>query len=657
MPTSTILTRTMPRRLGVVVLAIAALLAAALPASAQRADADGPSTIRVFDRVRFDTLKPQWRDCGLRKDPKPVQTPVQELPEHVKARAKSTQTVDIQVTYGSGFTFEARQAFERAVEVWEQHITSPVTIRVQATFSDLGPGVLGGAGPRFVYSADTDGDGASDTVFGDALIDALTGQDQTPDSPDIIARFSSARDDWHFGEGDAPVGTIDFTSVVLHEIGHGLNYFDLFNFVDGEGLYGDLNGDGSITQNEGSPGIFDTFLVEDTGSRLVRLVNEEEFPNPSVRLGSALTSNSLFFDSEQGRRAAEVSTGPVPPKMYAPTGWRSGSSIAHLDELTYRPGDPNALMSPSFNSGETARLPGPIVCGQMADMGWELATGCTRFFRDVFAFQVQSADDAGAVSLRWEVTEDAAIDTFFVERQRFDGPFEVVRTLAGDAPPQVTLRDLGLGVFTFRLRWVAADGREATTFEQPTITLNVDAITADVVDTGPEGRGVVDVAWDVPPGTQGFRYAVETAPGTAGVREEDFSRAAADVTETEARLERQTPGRYTYRIVATDAQGNALTSETQTLEIDFQGTVFALGPYPNPARSQTVLDLTTSRGQEIDIEVFDRLGRRLYEETRRVSSRAPEQVRINTSPWASGMYFLRIAGNDFREMRRLVVVK
>jgi len=603
-------------------------------------------------------MKPQWRDCGLRKDPKPVQTPVQKLPAYLVERAKSTQTVDIQVTYGSGFTFEARQAFERAVEVWEQHITSPVTIRIQASFTDLsefGPNVLGGAGSNKFYLVDRNN---QNLIYGDALADAITGEDQNPGAPDILAAFSSTRDDWYFGEGNPPPGDIDFTSVVLHEIGHGLNYLDLFGFSDEEAFYGgDLNDDGVITQDEFLPGVFDSFIVEESRNGSVILTNRDVVQNPSERLGEALTSNSLFFDSEQARRAAEVSTGPVPPKIYAPSSWQRGSSIAHLDELTYRPGDPNALMSPNFNSGETARLPGPVVCGQMADMGWELATGCTRFFRDVFAFQAQSADDAGAVSLRWEVTEDAAIDTFFVERQRFDGPFEVVRTLAGDAPPQVTLRDLGLGVFTFRLRWVAADGREATTFEQPTITLNVDAITADVMDTGPEGRGIVDVAWDVPPGTQGFRYAVETAPGTAGVREEDFSRAATDVTETEARLERQTPGRYTYRIVATDAQGNALTSETQTLEIDFQGTVFALGPYPNPARSQTVLDLTTNRGQEIDIEVFDRLGRRLYEETRRVSSRAPEQVRINTSPWASGMYFLRIAGNDFREMRRLVVVK
>ena len=644
-------------RFGALIVGLAVAAGLLLPAHAQEHSIT-PKRLQV---VPLEQVNPRWEDCGLRKDPENVDTIVRGQPDGKAQKQGAT----IEVDYGSGFTPEARAAFERAVAVWEAHIDSPVPIRIQATFADLGANVLGGAGPNFIYGVDTTDTGSNDLIIGDALLDALTGQDQQPGEPDIVARFSSTRDDWHFGEGPTPNGQLDFMGVVLHEIGHGLNYFNLVDFSSGTGSYGvDFNGDGQISESEKVPGIFDIFLAQELGGDLAQLTNPSSFENPSSELGDALTSNRLVFDGASSRRAAELSTGPVPPQMYAPSSWQSGSSIAHVDEQTYRPGDPNALMSPAFNAGETARLPGPVVCGQMQDMLWPLATECQKFFSDVFSVAnstTEAEKRQGQVTLAWEVSSAVTVEEYVIRRQSFEGAFEVVATIPGDAPRQTsptgreyTLETQGLGQFTYELQWRTSDGTEGTALEQPTVTLNVQDVQATVEEgsRGDRGRGTIAVTWGVPPGTDGYTYSVQSAPGATGTFREN-----ALTGQTDARLERRPPGRYEVRVVATDAKGNTLASTSTTADISFDGSVVVLGPFPNPTQGAAVVDLTARNQQEVTVQVYDQLGRRLVQERRTVSARAPERIRVSTRSWASGLYFLRVVGNDFTETRELAVVR
>ena len=54
----------------------------------------------------------------------------------------SQATATFVVTY-NGFTAEARAAFEAAVNIWANTISSPVPIRINATFTSLGAGGWG----------------------------------------------------------------------------------------------------------------------------------------------------------------------------------------------------------------------------------------------------------------------------------------------------------------------------------------------------------------------------------------------------------------------------------------------------------------------------------------------------------------------------------
>ena len=265
--------------------------------------------------------------------------------EPVPNRA-ARKLVSFNVTY-SGFTPAARSAFQRAVQIWSTRLTSSVPITISAQFSPLPAGVLGSAGPNFIWR---DFSGAvPGTWYPDALANKKLGS-QLDSSPDILARFSSSFSAWHFGTGPAPAGKIDFTSVVLHEIGHGLGFAAARSISGGKGS----------VRLSGFPFIYTRFVENQGGTSIL------SFADPSAPLATQLRGGRLFFDSPQVRTA----NGNVRARIYAPSTFQPGSSYVHLDEATFPQGNANSLMTPIINFAETIRNPGPIGLAILKTEGW-----------------------------------------------------------------------------------------------------------------------------------------------------------------------------------------------------------------------------------------------------------------------------------------------
>jgi hypothetical protein len=270
------------------------------------------------------------------------------------------QSATISVSY-SGFTPEAQAAFQLAIDIWETQITSTVPIKVTAQWrSNLGADVLGSAGPTTLLRDFTNAPQPG-TFYPIALANKLAGYDLKPSLSDITANFSSVRTDWYFGSGATPAGKYNFTSVVLHELGHGLGWVGSEDYSRGTGSWGYQDS----TSSSLYPSIYDRFVVNGGGQRML---DTATFGNPSPALGGLYTSDNLFVDGAQAKSA----NGGVSPKLYAPATWSGGSSVSHLDEVTYPKGNPNSLMTYAISSGESIYDPGPIVRGLFADMGWEI---------------------------------------------------------------------------------------------------------------------------------------------------------------------------------------------------------------------------------------------------------------------------------------------
>src|SRR5262249_10841447 len=147
---------------------------------------------------------------------------------------------------------------------------SSVTIRVDAHWTPLGPGILGSAGPAD-YKHDFEGAPKTKTWYPIALANRIAKKDLTPGGPHIEANFSSVFSNWYFGTDNSPPDDeYDLMSVILHELGHGLGFIGSMSVA--------ANGMGSWGLGTPFPLIFDQF-AQNTSKK--RLLDTKLFPSPS----------------------------------------------------------------------------------------------------------------------------------------------------------------------------------------------------------------------------------------------------------------------------------------------------------------------------------------------------------------------------------------
>ena len=267
-----------------------------------------------------------------------------------------------EVTY-INFTPEAQTAFQRAVDIASNLISSPVTIRVQSELRTLSPPVLGGSRPNYIHRLESPA-WSEGFWYPDALADKLLRRDLSPGPPDIYTSFSNSAELWYFGlDGNTPAGKYDFVTIVLHELFHGLGFA-------GQGAPFWLLPNRGTVRSGTQPGIYDFFVVEGATTPIGKTLHQQKlitkYVDPSAALLTALTGGNLYWVGAQG----VANNGGTRPKLYAPNPWDLGSSYSHLDEATYPPGDPNSLMTPRFGSAESIHDPGDIMRGIFDDIGW-----------------------------------------------------------------------------------------------------------------------------------------------------------------------------------------------------------------------------------------------------------------------------------------------
>ena len=261
----------------------------------------------------------------------------------------------------TGTTLGAQRliAFQHAADSWGGLISSPVTIRVGANFDPLTcnatSAILGSAGPTSVFR-DFTGAPVADTWYPVALANALSGTDLNLSGDDISATFNSSIGTacafprvWYYGlDANPPGNTIDFVSVVRHELGHGLGFLTFVHLASGAKLQGRS----------------DTFMLnlEDHGA------SPADYPSmtDAQRVLASRDTGNLHWVGAKVRAASGVLTagavGDHVP-MFAPITPQSGSSVSHWDTAL----TPNQVMEPTY----TGPLHNPgLELALFGDIGW-----------------------------------------------------------------------------------------------------------------------------------------------------------------------------------------------------------------------------------------------------------------------------------------------
>ena len=249
------------------------------------------------------------------------------------------------ITYNS-FPYWARTEVQAALDTWSANFNSAADITVTATWGrSASRDVLGSARPGSYFAGFV---GAPDSTlwYPSALANALAGKDLDRDNPEIIIQVNSAANWNERGDDNPRTNEYDLESVILHEVAHGLGFLST-------DVYDNFFGYGSIDQ----PTPFDAYIHTPDGRRL------SDMPTPSLELGKTLTA-PLYWIGENGKRV----NGGAKIKMYTPAIYEPGSSVSHLDEVTYSKSGLDAVMTPNLDAGEVFHQPGPLLLAMMEDM-------------------------------------------------------------------------------------------------------------------------------------------------------------------------------------------------------------------------------------------------------------------------------------------------
>ncbi len=255
-------------------------------------------------------------------------------------------------------------AFGYAADKWAGLLESSQAIVVGATFDplpcDATTASLGAAGTNTVHR-DFTGAPVTNTWYPAALANALAGADLAPGLDDIDAFFNSAVDGaactfpkvWYYGlDGNPPADTIDFVSVVLHELGHGLGFQTFVDLRTGAKL-------------NNVDDVFMLWLEDHSTGELYSGMTDAVRVSASVNTGNLHWVGPDVVGQSGGLTSGRHPSGHV--EMYAPDPQDPGSSVSHFSSAL----SPDELMEPSF-TGATHDV--GLAAALMQDIGWSTAS-------------------------------------------------------------------------------------------------------------------------------------------------------------------------------------------------------------------------------------------------------------------------------------------
>jgi roadblock/LC7 domain-containing protein len=279
---------------------------------------------------------------------------------------------------GTTIGAQRKLSFIKAAEILSEKIISSQTIIIDANFDSkmacsAFAATLGSAGATTnITGSRASSDLLKNTFYPIGLANAISNKDLNTRLSDIGASFNADLGDanclsgsfWYYGF-DAPSGTnIGFTTVLLHEIIHGLGFASLTDASSG-------------AKPSGLNDIFSNFLYSaaDGANWAVAggLTNRQ-------RAASAISDTGLLWNGSHVNTAAEgvlnagfndadasasFTTGDR-VQMYAPNPIVGGSSVSHFDTAA----SPDEIMEPQYTAGS---LDIGLASYLLKDIGWKIA--------------------------------------------------------------------------------------------------------------------------------------------------------------------------------------------------------------------------------------------------------------------------------------------
>ena len=263
--------------------------------------------------------------------------------------AKALATFEVTFT---DFPEQAKNAFNLAVSYWANTLVSTVPIRVNAVWGNVSGTTLASSGATKIFR-NFQNVPYFDVWYPVALAESISGKNLNGNEYDINVSVNPNMD-WSYDlNGNAFSGKFDFTTVMLHELAHGLGFASSMKLINNntQGEWGYKN----------MPYVYDLYVQN---GQAENLIDKAIFTNASEGLMAQFQSDNLYFDI-----SIEEYIGGK-PRLYAPARYQSGGSISHTHEEMYAGGTSAALMTPTIFSAEVIHEPGDLNKAILSQMGW-----------------------------------------------------------------------------------------------------------------------------------------------------------------------------------------------------------------------------------------------------------------------------------------------
>lgn len=200
--------------------------------------------------------------------------------------------------------------------------------------------------------------------------------------------------------------------------------------------------------------------------------------------------------------------------------------------------------------------------------------------------------------------------------------------------------------------WNVVSGVQATAGQ----ALPVELSSFDVMISGETAL----LEWTTASETNNAGFTVQQAVGDNPFRDIGFVDGAGTsqtVQRYRFEAERLAVGTHQFRLKQVDTDGTFAYSRTETVRVMVTDSYQIVSPSPNPTSGRALLRLAVREAQQVRVDVYDLLGRRVgvvFEGA--VSAQTQQSIPLGDG-LAAGSYFVRVTGETFRTTERLVVVR
>jgi hypothetical protein len=508
----------------------------------------------------------------------------------------------------------------------------------------------------------------ANTWYCQALANSLAGSDLSAAQPDISAQFNSNLNGsagclggtgWYYGYDQNEGANIDFVSVVVHEIGHGLGFQTFVDLATGAKF--------------GTPAANDTYMLNlyrnaaappDYPSMSNAQRVSASTADPNLRwIGPDVTAFHPTIPLSGGLSGGFV-------RVHAPNPAVPGSSVSHFSSAV----SPNQIMEPAY-TGANHNI--DLTLQLMSDVGWGLISKCDP--------EITTTNDTDTLTvvqtattwdLKVEVSNTGAFTAHNVSASMLGGPGWLSIT-----DPTGLYPDLAGGASSFNTDTYTLD---ITNWPGGSFQLNLQIFWYD--NCGTPYNIVVPV--HLLPATQ-VSVAItsfKAAPRAGAVALSATFSSNLDVekvnvyrgsgtgplllrTQVEAVEQERfefvdqevTPGAtYRYQLGIVDPDGE-FVSPVETVLVP-RLTAALEQNHPNPFNPSTTIHFTLASRERAVVTIYNGEGRRvrsLLDEIRGAGDHAVQwDGRDDTgAAVTSGVYFYRLTAGKFSASRKMLLLK